>query len=258
MPTPGSRRQLPVLLIRPAGNQADVAALNAIGQPSWVDPYLTVQPVSEASGAHELLGCLDPVIRGWVLLTSQRALPSWEHLVGTEELHRRLRTCAASGWRLGLIGPGTAASVPDLGWASPLVPQRATAAELAGALLQASPPSRAVIPQSTIALGVLAETLGGAGWDVRARAVYQTTPVAHTPASASAVIRGEVSAVVLRSPSAARALFHFGPPAREILLVAAGSTTAAAVAELGRKPVLAETPNPRDVAAAVAASLGVS
>lgn len=245
----------PVLLIRPDGNEADASALRALGLQPLIDPYLQVRPVTDAAGAEALLAALEPGRPGWLLLTSKRALPAWGHLVGQQPLLARLRNCAEAGWRVAAVGPATAATAPELSWPAPLVPQRATAADLAAAVVAAGAPARAVIPQGTIALAVLGQTLHGAGWEVFARAVYQTQPVTPSPPSALAVARGDIAAVVLRSPSAARALFTFGPPAPGVVLVAAGATTATSVRELGREPVLSVTPHARDVAAAVSAAL---
>lgn len=248
-----------VLLIRPDGNDRDALALAAQGLTTWVDPYLRTTACADPTGAEELLngiGAIRPATprTTWLIATSPRAYPAWSMLVGPARLEAAVASAAASGLRACAVGAATARSLPKPAWPPPLVPQIPTVAGLVTELSRIAP-GLAIAPQSAIAGPELAERLLSLGWDVLARAVYETVVVPERPSSADSVEGGHVAAVVLRSPSAVEALLHHSTPAAGVRLIAAGPTTARALAIHGLACVQAIGPSPREVAAACALSL---
>ncbi|MGB8021167.1 MAG: uroporphyrinogen-III synthase, partial [Candidatus Nanopelagicales bacterium] len=144
-----------------------------------------------------------------------------------------------------------ALTLPAPGWPPPLVPAVATVTGLVAALSHVQP-GLAIAPLSAIAGPVLAESLAQLGWAVVARAVYETIIVRQRPSSADAVTNGLVAAVVMRSPSAVEALLHHAAPAPGVHLIAAGPTTARALALHGLACVQASGSSPAEVAATCA------
>lgn len=243
----------PVLLIRGTGNESDSAALSALGVPSLSDPYLEIAVSDEKNGALDLFNLLvesqGPL---WVIATSTNAIKFWGQIVGTEKLVAAL--AAREHLHFAAIGQATSKALVDLGADQVLIPQSADSASLAGLLLE-FPPGTALIPGGNLAMTYLPHELLTAGWTVRTAIVYTTSPVEDEPKSVPLVRNGEIAAVLLRSPSAARA-FLTRIPHPGIPIVCAGLTTARTVAELGIKvDVVAEDPTPGTVAAAIVSLL---
>lgn len=239
----------PVLLIRGAGNDSDAAALAALGISSLIDPYLEIAVSDEKSDAIDLFNFLveSPGLL-WLIATSINAIKYWAEIVGTEKLTAAL--AARKELRYAAIGRATSKALIDLGASQVLTPQYANSESLATFLLD-YPPSIALIPGGNLAMTGLPRKLSAAGWTVRTGVVYTTLPIATEPRSLSLVRKGEIAAVLLRSPSAARA-FLAHVPRPEILIICAGPTTAKAVAELGvRVDAVAEDPTPDTVATAI-------
>lgn len=243
----------PVLLIRAAGNGSDASALADLGIPTLVDPYLEIARSDDRSDAIELLDSLvnsEGLI--WVIATSVNAIRYWAEIVGIDELKSAL--AARRGLHFAAIGEATAKSLIDLGASHVLTPPRADSASLATALLEL-PPSAALIPGGNLAMVELPHELVAAGWNVQTGVVYKTAPVATEPSSAALVRSDEIAAVLLRSPSAARAFLTY-LPSPTTPIICAGPTTAKAVAEFGIKVgAVAKDPTPATVAAAIASYL---
>lgn len=224
-------RPLPVLLVRPDGNEADAAALARAGVPTLVDPYLTVTPVDDPRPATELLERLvavRPDESGWLVLTSPRTVAAWAALVGPAALRDGLLQARAAGLRIAAVGPASAATLPA-GVTADLV-GGSTSRRLAEQLVRTGS-GTAFVPGSVIARPDLPQTLTAAGWRVGTLAVYDTVPVTQRPASADLVEQSQVAGVVLRSPSARRALAVHASVPPQLLLLAVGASTAAACRE---------------------------
>jgi len=118
-------------------------------------------------------------------------------------------------------------------------------------------PGRAIFPRGDLALRTLPEGLRELGWEVDEGVVYQTSSVAERPASAQLIEQGLISAVVVRSPSAVRALIAHARVPDSVPIVCAGRTTASAAVEAGLSvAAIATSPSSADVARAVATLLG--
>ena len=82
--------------------------------------------------------------------------------------------------------------------------------------------------------------------------VYETSVVAHVPVSTLLLEQGHIGALILRSPSAARAVHQKYGSAPQIPVVVSGPTTAAASADLGfMVAAIGDSPAAEDIAAAV-------
>jgi uroporphyrinogen-III synthase len=244
----------PVLLIRAHGNDEDSAELAKFGIVALIDPYLQLTVAEDTGPAFALLdlieSSLEPV---WIIATSVNAIEYWAKLVGQERLRRYFSS------RLNLnfaaVGKKTADALSKYGAKRVLVPQEANAATLAKELISKHHPGRALIPGGNLAMQNLPMDLVDFRWQVNSATVYLTRTVPREPKSAQRVRDLELSAILLRSPSAVEALIHF-VPSPQIPLVCAGATTARAVQAQGlRVAAISAGPSPAEVAVAVRALL---
>ena len=250
----------PVLLIRADGNEADAAALAALGVPSVSESYLTISAVGGESGFGTAVKLLDAVsalgATDWVVATSLNGLRYWAELAGKAKLSAALNAAESRGVRFAAIGDATAAKYAEFGIDDVLVPSVSTAAGLADALLALAPVHngknpKAVIPLGNLAMPTLTTALDVAGWILQAGVVYETAPVAATPDSVAGLQAHEFGAVLLRSPSAARALVeHAG--AVSVPVICGGPTTAETARQLGlRVAAIANGTSPEATAQAI-------
>lgn len=221
----------PVLLIRSDNNESDQAALQALGIPTLVDPYIAVNISADTTQAQDLLSLLESAEAPlWLIATSVNALKFWGESVGVE----RLRDAISANQRLrfAAIGETTANALRQLGAKDVYVPAIATGRTLADDLIATFPVGHALIPGGNLAMTTLPAVLISAGWQISTAITYTTSRIAHEPKSAQLVRDKEVSAVLFRSPSAVRALAYFVAEP-EIPLICAGVTTAREVEEQG-------------------------
>ncbi len=253
----------PVLLVRAFDNEGDAEALAAFGLSSVIDPYLTIRPLQGQAGldaAGKLLAHLGLLQRGdWLIATSLNGLRSWGMLAW--ELTRRSAVAEAMaeardrGVRFAAIGATTAAKYSEFGIHDVFVPSEAYGEALARELLaEAAPeaallgrPVRALVPAGNLAMATLNNALTEAGWKLSTEVIYETALIPQQPESSKLVAAGEFSAVLFRSPSAARAFAHWtaaakNPAARALPVVCGGRTTASVAQQLGLN-VVAITPD---------------
>ena len=232
----------PVLLVRASGNEADAAALANLGLTSVIDPYLSITALPGAEGyaaATALLENLTKLGKGdWVIATSANGLKFWATLYGSGNLSTALAAAAERGVRFAGIGEASAAMYAEFGIHEVFVPGSPYGENLAAELISAAAAGnhRALVPAGNLAMPTLTNGLAKAGWEVTSVVVYETASVAELPPTANALARGEFSAVLLRSPSAARALVQFAG-ATSVPVICGGTTTATTAAELGLRVV---------------------
>jgi uroporphyrinogen-III synthase len=139
------------------------------------------------------------------------------------------------------------------------IPESAYSQELAQLLVKETQgePASAVIPGGNLTLKTLTQELTQAGWKLDCGEVYLTRTTGRTPESVAGVARGEYSAVVFRSPSAAQAFYeHCG--ANQLPAICGGQTTAKLATELGLNVVgIAKTPSSSSIANAVQQALSI-
>ena len=226
-----------VLLVRPEGApDDDERALRVAGFQVTSEPFIQVTPCDDPGAparAHALLSALQGE-GAWLVLTSAAGVRALSAIVGADALRSSLSTASARGARFAAVGPASAAALSDHGVDDVLTPVRAHTASALLAAMAGVPAATAVLPRSSIGDGLTPTTLEARGWTVIAEVVYETTAVAQRPANADGLARGEFDAVVLRSPSAARAVREFvGILPTSTTVIAGGPTTALAAQRLG-------------------------
>ena len=225
-----------VLVVRPrSASDADLVALAGRGFAVTHDPYLVVATRTDdeaAARAHRLLDGLGP--GAWLIVASAAGARALADLVGADVVRASFATATQSGARFAAVGPASAEALQALGARGVVVPSAPHTASGLLARLAEESPARALLPRSGIADSVIPATLGARGWQVHAETLYETTPVVERPSTADALAEGGFDVVILRSPSAVRALRVFVPNLPvSVRVVAGGPTTALAAARLG-------------------------
>lgn len=221
----------PVLLIRAFGNEEDAAALTLFGIDSLIDPYLQISLAEDATAARNLLSELEsdpgPL---WLIATSVNAILFLADLIGEDLLRKSITS--RTDLNFAAVGEKTANILRQYGAKEILAPQEPNSLALANLLISEHLPGHALIPGGNLAMKTLPDSLSNSGWQVSTAVVYETKTATREPKSAELLRNQEISAVLLRSPSAVRALTHF-VPSPKIPLVCAGGTTAQAVEAQG-------------------------
>lgn len=246
----------PVLLIRADGNEPDAEALAELGIDSVTDPYIVIDKSRDDTDALMLVNALaNAAPNSWLIATSVNAIRCLAELVGLE----RLQSAASNpNLKFAAVGDRTAQALIDLGARAVVTPEVADSASLADTLLSVQDQSleqrfTAIIPSGLLAMKGLPNTLTEAGWNLITGVVYTTITKQSRPESADRAADGQYSAVIFRSPSAARAFLEFVPqPPADLALIAAGITTAKVIGDAGLSLAgLPLNPTPEAVAQAV-------
>jgi uroporphyrinogen-III synthase len=244
-----------VLLVRAlGGDDKDAEALTARGLSVVEDPYLVVRPCDDAGAVARAQHVLSAVegAADWLIVTSQAALRALIQLTSDEEVRHVISAGRARGIRFATVGESTRAALEALG-AEPVLVPAVNTAEALRQELAALPPATIIAPQGSQAMKGLAGGLRTLGWQVDEQVVYETLTVDQRPASADRLAQGAFAAIVLRSPTAARAVASFAatvPP--PTVIVCGGPTTAAEVERLGLGTVVTSAgPTAQAVAEAV-------
>ena len=219
----------PILLIRANGNELDASALNELGIPTDIDPFFSIVPNPDRSPAFELLGAtLNAVTPTWIIATSINAISTWSQIVGSEKLKAAFTNPYLS---FAAIGESTKNRLAELGGANILIGASMNSQSLLESL-KSLPATTAIVPSGNLAMDTLPVGLETAGWKIIRGEVYQNSVVTKVPTSTTRIHNGEFSALLLRSPSAARAFVHFLPQCN-IPVICGGPTTALECERLG-------------------------
>jgi uroporphyrinogen-III synthase len=251
----------PVLLVRAAGGEdSDADAIRALGISVIEDPYLVVTPCADEAAVLRADHVLDAlrVDADVLLLTSRAALRALDVLVGREAVLAAVATGVERGLRGAAVGPSTADALRGLGITDVLEPDVATSRGLLAALRAqtrdgAGSPGRAVLPCGAQAMKGLGSGLSADGWTVDEVVVYTTDEVVGVPKSAAELAAGRIPVLVLRSPTAVRAVARHVPTLPSgVVAVCGGPTTAAAVVTAWHvEPVVSAGPTADAVARSV-------
>ena len=219
----------PILLIRANGNELDAAALNELGIPTDIDPFLSIVTNPDRSPAFELLGAtLNAATPTWIIATSINAISTWSQIVGSEKLKAAFTNPYLS---FAAVGESTKNRLAELGGANIFIGASLNSQSLLESL-KSLPATTAIIPSGNLAMDTLPVGLETAGWKIIRGEVYQNSVVTKVPTSTTRIHNGEFSALLLRSPSAARAFVHFLPQCN-IPVICGGPTTALECERLG-------------------------
>lgn len=237
-----------ILLIRPNRNEVDARALADFAIETQIDPYLEISQTPNVSGAVRMLEALKAPSKKWFVLTSSNALTYWQNLLAPGELEAVV--AGFDSIQFAAIGQQTKKQLLAIGAREVMIADRFDAESLS-ITLSGTSPVPVVIPAGSIAMKTLENSLSALGFEIISEVVYQTNQVANTPGSVNQISQGEFDAVLLRSPSAARAFLSFNPNPN-LRIFCGGNTTAKTLAGLGVEPdLVAIDPSPEAVAKAI-------
>lgn len=244
-----------VWVTRPrSGAARDVTELRNKGFRVLEAPVLRIRADPNARDQAAIL--LDSIAREADLLavTSAAAVRALHELSDDGALGSALAAGQERGMSVIAVGSATARILEESGARDVLVPGVQDAEGMLQ-MLQDLPPGIAVLPRGNLAMKGLAEGLTSTGWSVTSEQVYLTEPATVPAGVSEAISSGAITAVVVRSPSAVRAVRDARrgvvvPDACVVL--AGGSTTAAALeedwADHGGVVVTPSEPSPTAVA----------
>lgn len=204
----GTARRKSVLLVRSSDNKPDSDAFEAAGFEVISDAYLQISKLQNPAGAARLLDALENATPStWLVITSINAVRYFGEQVGFENL---LAALTNPNLNVAAIGERSAAEIEALGAKNVLLADSANAVSLSESIL-AKQPKRVILPASSIAMKSLQDAVTLAGVELITEVVYQTETVSEVPGSATALANGDIDVLVLRSPSAARAVAEYVP-----------------------------------------------
>lgn len=226
-----------VLLVRADSTPDDDGRiLRERGLDVTAQAFIEVAACSDPDARSRARALLDAAAtpQAWLMLTSAAGVRALVSLLGADDTRHGIARALDLGARFAAVGPTSAQALLDLGAADVMVPERAhTASALLDALGSVAP-AVAVLPRSSVGDALLPSTLDARGWTVTSRVIYETTAVSTPPAAAQGLRDGEFDALVLRSPSAARAVSRLaGPLPERTKVIAGGPTTALTARRLG-------------------------
>ncbi|MCC6318291.1 MAG: uroporphyrinogen-III C-methyltransferase [Gemmatimonadaceae bacterium] len=175
--------------------------------------------------------------RPWIAFTSRHGVRGFR---GALE-HHAVDVRALGSARLASVGPVTSRELLSWGLRPDVQPDVFRADALVDALRErVARHERVLFPSGTLALDTLPRGLRAAGLEVTPIEVYHTQELPLAPRAHEAIARG-VDAVLLASPSAARALGASGVQPGSAVAVCIGETTAAAARAQGWSVRVAST-----------------
>lgn len=227
------------MLVRANGNHSDALALNQLGIPTLIDPFLSIVASPNQAPAYELLHATSSVTTPtWIIATSSNAISSWTQIVGAEALSKAFTNPFLS---FAAVGDSTKTQLANLGATNIKVGPSKNSQSLLESF-RATPATTALIPSGNLSMELIPTNLAAVGWKIVRAVVYETTIIQEIPSSIARIQSGDFSTILLRSPSAARALIHFLPHP-EIPVICGGPTTAKECERL-RLAIAAVAPEP--------------
>ncbi|WP_111766265.1 uroporphyrinogen-III synthase [Nakamurella deserti] len=213
---------------------------------------LTIGPPTDEAGFDAAVLALAAGEYDWVGFASAH---------GAAAVARRMAELAVAvpaDTRVAAVGAATAAALRSAGIPVDLRPAHGgTAAVLVDLWPHATGNRRVLLPSSEIGLTVLSDGLTAKGYRVDRVAAYAPRPLPASAAVTTDLRDGAYDAVLLTSPSLARAVAELRPADR-IRMVAIGATTAAGAVAVGlRVDAVADDPTPTGLLTALRRALAV-
>jgi uroporphyrinogen-III synthase len=242
--SPGGQPHASVVVTRPEPADGPLSSqLRSLGVNVLLWPAIEVTK-SDSAELEAALGRIDEF--DWIVFTSRQAAPPVLEQVPTQP----------AGLKVAAVGQATAQVLRQRGWSVDLVPDEPNAGSLVSAFAAFTKPGmRVLFPASSRALPTLSKGLAQLGAVVTQVEAYRTEGAAlDVNACREWIGRNEIGAVTFASPSAVieleRALGKedFDRLLTRAAAVAIGPTTARALTELGRVPVMAESSTLRGLA----------
>jgi len=221
-----------VLIARDPGRAEGLKLrLTSLGADVLVAPVTATAPGDEA--------VLDAAVADlaefdWVAVASVNAVNALRG--ATQRLGVSL---GSAGPRWAAVGHTTASALAELGVTACVPSEDHSAIGLVSAMTPlVTPGSRILLPQGDLAAPTLADGLRAAGFDVTTVTVYRTVPAAIDADIAQAWASDAIDAAVVAAPSAARQMAEQLDAQKPVLIVAIGTSTAAAARECGFQQVV--------------------
>lgn len=265
---------LRVLLPRPAGRTAELAdMLVAAGARVVAVPLIEIAPAADDSELRSAVADLAAGAFDWIAFT---AVPAVDAVLATAA-RIGVAPLPPEHTRVAAVGAATARALRRAGLPVNLQPAAHGSAAALAATWPAEPAGRFVLlPRSDIASATLPDALRAAGYRIRTVVAYRTAPLPAPPELVADLASGALDAVLLTSPSAARALAASltgtgiasrtplangtgtasrTPLANGTVIIAIGHSTAAAAAAAGLPAdSIAREPTPAALIAALLAA----
>lgn len=207
-----------ILVTRPHSAAYELThSLRALGAEVVHEPLISIS--SRDVNVEDVLGRIDDY--DWLVFTSRHGVRGFRRAVEARGDVRSLGRV-----RIAAVGPTTVSELTAWGIRPDLVPSRARVDALTSALLEQFPkPRRVLFPAGTLARDAVVEALGAHDVVVDALLVYETQMLSLSPSTQRA-IGGELDAVLLASPSAARAFVAAAGTPAPTRLICLGEGTA--------------------------------
>ncbi|MFM5967488.1 MAG: uroporphyrinogen-III synthase [Micrococcales bacterium] len=225
----------------------DELSLRSFGIDSLSSAYSSLEFINDVAAGNRLLAALFEEQEKWLIGTSVNAIDALEANVGLEKLVAALNHTSV---RFAAVGEATAKRMTSLAEKSVLIAPNRDSQSLAQAL-QPLQISNAVIPTGLHSRSDLSEMLLLQGVQVVAEPLYTVIRNPEKPSAYSAVEAGEVTAVLLRSASAASHFLEFHP-SPDLDFYCVGNSAADFIESRGlRVSLRLQDPDPHSVAMAI-------
>jgi uroporphyrinogen-III synthase len=206
-----------------------VTRLAAEGAVAQAVPMIEIVPPVDLAALDAAVLALAAGEYAWVGFTSVNALAA----VLDRTAHLDISPAVPADTRVAAVGPTTAAALRAAGIPVDLVPENGGSAATLGAIWPAAHEGESVLlPQSEIASPALRDALHAKDYRVDAVIAYRTLPKTLPETVTADLASGAFDAVLLTSPSTARALACTGL-ADGTVLGAIGDSTARAATDVG-------------------------
>ncbi|BDS50013.1 hydroxymethylbilane synthase [Rhodoluna lacicola] len=251
----GTPREKSVLLVRATDNELDEAAFKSAGFKVVCDPYLKISKFNNPAGVDRMLEALRSAEPGtWLVITSINSVRFFAEQIGIDNFKAAISN---PNLKFAAIGERSAAEIKSLGVKEVLLAEDSNAGALSTAILKHMP-KRVILPASSIAMKTLQDAVVASEVELITDVVYTTETAPNEPISISSLKQGEIDVLVLRSPSAARAVASFiNPEDVPALVLVTGNATLEQAKKLGfpRVTMTSETTPDSLVATAISPNM---